>query len=114
VPMTEGDDDHIRGFILHKLCVLGCYSRSGRHSKHIPKRHLASGYSKKYRGKFDKIIKDLKKRGVILIFRARTGRDTEDHVCLEFTRLEECRSIINAYRKSVGLHSLNERFEEKF
>ena len=59
----------------------------------------------------EKIIKELKSQGWILLFPARTGRGSEEHVCSEFSTREECRPLMNDYRKSVNLPLLNKRFE---
>jgi hypothetical protein len=111
IKLKIGDDNHIKGFILNKLFILRCFSREGKHNKHIPEQNVPKNYDRKFRGKFKKNIKELKKEGIIYRFRAKTGRDTSYHICFEISKLKDCRPIINAYRRSVGLRPLNNKFE---
>lgn len=76
--LKEGDDAHIKGFILNKLYYGGYWYRpGGSHHRHTSIDSLPRGYPPKYRGKFKGIIKELIKKGFICPFPS-TG---EMHVC---------------------------------
>jgi hypothetical protein len=110
--MKEGDDDHIRGFILNKLYTLGLWGRrsSGVHHGHTNVDNLRKGYPQKYRDKFPKIIKRMKSNAqqLIMVFPS-TG---EEHVCANLDQVEQGLILCNKYREAVGLPPLNEQFKE--
>ena len=108
----EGKDYHIKGFILNKLCIGGYFCKTGRkhHGKHMSTDDLPKGYPIEHRGKFPKIIKELKRSGLITIFPAKYG----EQVCVSSNpqKLDECLHLINLYRKAVELPPLDRRFRE--
>ncbi len=96
---------------MHKLFEKGCLGSAGpHHGKHM--RHLSSGYEPRYRGLFDSAVADLRAEGLILVFPARTGRDSENHVVANKARLPVARALINAYSVSVGLKRLRKDLQE--
>ena len=106
-PLKEGDDDHIRGFILHKLYLWGMWSRisTGVHHKHTSVDNLPKGYPLKYRRQFPKIIKKMKRRSeqLIIVFSS-TG---EEHVCANIEQFDRGLELCNKYRESGGLPPLD-------
>ena len=109
VKIEEGQDIHIKGFVLNKLYIGGFFSKKGKkhHGKHTNVKNLPKGYPPRYRGNFSRVVKDLKKAGLIIVFPS-CG---EDHVCavLDPELVDIGINFTNAYRQSVGLPLLNER-----
>ena len=107
--LEEGHPEHIKGFILNKLYVSGYFAKQGKkhHGKHTNVKNLPKGYPNKYRGSFSKIVKELKKAGLILVFPS-TG---EYHVCaiLDPNLVDVGLKLVNAYRLSVGLPTLPDK-----
>jgi len=109
--LKEGDDRHIKGFILNKLYLGGYFAGCGRHhGKHTSIDNLPKGYHPKFRGKFPKIIEALRKDGYILVFPS--GR--EKHVCavLDSEIIKSGLIICNTFREAVGLPPLDKNFLE--
>lgn len=109
--LKEGDDDHIKGFIINKLYLDGCWIRpGGKHGKHTSIDNLPKGYSPRYRGKFKGIIKELKKEGLICPYPS----TKEEHICavLNPALIDVGLRLCNAYRKAVGLPPLDQGFRE--
>ena len=110
--LKKGDDRHIKGFILNKLYLGGYLCKLGKkhHGKHTSIRNLPKGYALKHRGKFSKIISELKRDGFIVVFPS-VG---EKHVCavLHPEKIESGLMIVNAFREAVELLPLDKRFRE--
>jgi len=108
----EGKDYHIKGFILNKLLLGNYRCKVGKkhHGKHISVEDIPKGYPKEHRGKFPKLIKDLKKKGYIMIFTTKYGKQA----CLSLNsqNIDEILQLINRYRKAVNLPPLNKKFKE--
>jgi hypothetical protein len=108
-----GTLSHVKGFILNKLFEKHCFTGSGRtHGKHMTAKNLPAGYLPQYHRLFGDAIRELRTEGLIHVFPARTGRDSEDHVTIVRDNLANSRSLINAYRKSVGLLRLRRDLTE--
>ena len=109
VKIEEGQETHIKGFILNKLYIGGFFSKKGKkhHGKHTNVKNLPKGYPPKYRGDFSRIVKDLRRAGLIIVFPS-CG---ESHVCavLDPELVAIGIKFVNAYRQSVGLPLLTER-----
>jgi hypothetical protein len=103
VKIEEGQETHIKGFIMNKLYLGGWFAKKGKkhHGKHTNVKNLPKGYPPKYRGKFKQVVKDLKKAGLIIVFPS-CG---ENHVCavLNPELVDIGLQLANAYRQSVGL-----------
>jgi len=109
--LKEGDARHIKGFILNKLYLGGYFSRGKKHhGKHTDVDNLPKGYPIEHRGKFAKIVKELKRGGFIIIFPSGGAR----HVCafLESKTIEVGLVFCNAWREAVGLFPLDKKFRE--
>lgn len=61
---------------------------------------------------FDRAVGELRTEGLILVFPARTGRGSEDHVVASKATLLNARGLINAYRDSVKLKRLRRDLRE--
>jgi|SRR5712692_7882254 len=105
-----GTLQHVKGFILDKLFEYGCLSSGGHHAKHMPVRDLRHGYPPRYHGIFARATGELRAEGLILLFKARTGRDSDWHAVLQKEKLRRARPLINGYRQSVKLHRYNRNF----
>jgi len=109
VKIEEGQETHIKGFIMNKLYIGGFFSKKGKkhHGKHTNVKNLPKGYPPKYRGNFSRVVKDLRRAGLIIVFPS-CG---ENHVCavLDPELVDIGINFVNAYRQSVGLPLLNER-----
>jgi len=101
----EGDDQHIRGFILNKLYLGGYFGK-----KHTDVDNMPKGYPPEYRGKFPKIIKELKRDGYVTVF----PHGSEKHIFAisSSEKIDSGILICNTYRESVGLPPLNKKFRE--
>ena len=112
ISLKEGDDDHIKGFILNKLYLMGLLGRlsTGVHNRHTSIDNLPKGYPPKHRKKFPKIIKEMKRQTeqLIIVFPS-TG---EEHVCANLDRVNRGLELCNKYRQSVGLPQLDRQFRE--
>jgi len=112
MPLKEGDDDHIRGFILNKLYMLGLLGRAstGRHLGHTSVDNLPKGYSPKYRGRFPRVVDRMRRPAeqLIIVFPS-AG---EEHVCANLDQVDRGLELCNGYRESVGLPPLDRRFRE--
>lgn len=110
--LREGDDRHVKGFILNKLYLGGYFARRGRHGKHTSVDNLPKGYPLKHRGKFPEITDELRREGFVIVLPS----GGEKHVCavLDSEKIEEGLRLCNAYRGAVGLPPLDERFREIF
>ena len=98
---------------MNKLFEKGCLGRPGpHHGKHMPARDLRSGYEPKYHGLFDRAVAELRAEGLVLVFPARTGRGSENHVVANKVKLVDARPLMNAYRASVGLKRLRRDLKE--
>jgi hypothetical protein len=111
--MKKGTLNHVKGYIMNKLFEKGCLGGPGaHHTKHTPVRDLRTGYDPKHHGLFAEAVTQLRKEGLVLIFPARTGKDSEDHAVANLLRLKTARALINAYRRSVGLRPLAPNLRE--
>lgn len=112
ISLKEGDDDHIRGFILNKLITLNRFGRrsTGIHHGHTETDNLSKGYSLIYRDRFPRIINAMKsnREQLIMVFSS-TGKD---HVCANLDQIEHGLVLCNMYRVAVGLPLLDRRFRE--
>ena len=112
VKIEGGHELHIRGFIMNKLYVGGYFSKKGRkhHGKHTSVKNLPKGYPLKHRDKFPGEIKALRRKGLILVFPS----VREMHVCavLAPEATDTGIYLANAYRQSVDLPLLDEKFKE--
>ena len=108
----KGTPAHVRGFIMNKLFEKECYGREGRHNKHMTVRDLRGGYELRYHHLFEEAVEKLKAEGLVQVFRARTGRDTDWHIVAAIDKLCCARALINAYRKSVKLRPLDPTLKE--
>ena len=112
MPPAVGDDEHIKGFILNKLYEGHYFGRSGarRHGRHTSVDNLPKGYEPKFRGKFPRIVGEMKKGSteLIIVFPSTGG----EHVCANLDQVERGLEICNRYRQSVGLHLLDRSFRE--
>ena len=109
--LSRGDDEHIQGFILSKLFSHGCWIKPGSQpGKHHSVTNIKKGYPKNYRGKFDKQLKRLRRRGLIHMF----PHGDELHVCaiLDDEVLEDSLSLCNMWRMAEGLPELDEELRE--
>ena len=110
--LKEGEDDHIRGFILNKSYTMGLFGRlsTGRHNRHTSIDNIPKGYPPKHRRKFRKIINEMKRPAeqLIIVFPS-TG---ERHVCANLDQVERGLELCNRYRQSVGLPPLDKQFRE--
>lgn len=98
---------------MNKLFGKGCLGSPGaHHGRHMPVRDLRSGYEPRYHALFDRAAAELRTEGLILVFPARTGRGSEDHVVANKARLLHARGLMNAYRVSVGLKRLRRDLKE--
>ena len=107
--IEEGHQTHIKGFIMYKL-YWGCYfAKPGKkhHGKHMNIKSLPKGYRNQHRGKFPKLIEDLRKEGLILVFPS-CG---EHHVCavLDSDLVDIGLQLANVYLQSVGLPLLPDK-----
>lgn len=109
----EGDDDHIRGFILNKLYI-GHYwiKPRKRPRRHTSVKNIPKGYTLKYRGTFPGHIDWLRRNGLVTCF-PHHG-DSEHHICaiLDDNTIDRGLEICNKYRLSVGLPDLDDQFRE--
>lgn len=110
--MSFDDDNIVAGFILNKLYTYHYFAKPNnlRHGKHTDVDNMRKGYDPKYHGKFKKVINDLKKLGLILIFSS-TG---SKHICAIQTDDAITRGLryCNMYRKLVSLPPLGKDFKE--
>ena len=110
----EGDDDHIRGFILNKLYIGRYWAKPGKEPRrHTSVKNMPKGYPPKFRGDFKKNIEWLRRKGFVLCF-PHSG-DKEHHICaiLDKSIIDEGLKICNGYRLAVGQLELNEQFKER-
>ncbi len=102
----------IAGFILNKLYLGHYFAKPGnlKHGKHTEVDNMPKGYDTKQRGKFKRVIDDLKKQGLVLVFKS-TG---SEHICAILTNeaIERGLKLCNAYRKLVELPPLDRQFKE--
>lgn len=114
VKIKPGDDIHIKGYIMNKLYIGRYLGKLGKkhHGKHTNIDNLPKGYPPEHRGKFKKLINQLKKANLIIIFPS-CG---EEHTCavLDPDALESGVKFANAYLISVGLPPLPEKLGLKF
>lgn len=106
--IKEGDEIHIKGFILNKLYLGGFFAKKGKHhGKHTDVKNLPKGYPPRYQGKFSGVAKELRRGGLIIVFPS----GGEKHVCavLASEVMDIGLSLANAYRQSVGLPLLDEK-----
>ncbi|HUS88507.1 MAG TPA: hypothetical protein VMW91_03910 [Desulfosporosinus sp.] len=107
--IEEGQETHIKGFIMNKLYLGGFFAGKGKkhHGKHTSVKNLPKGYPPKYRHRFSRVVKDLKKAGLIIIFPS-CG---ENHVCavLDPELVDIGLQIANAFRQSAGLPLLPDK-----
>ncbi|MHA1973320.1 MAG: hypothetical protein ACTSW1_10015 [Candidatus Hodarchaeales archaeon] len=112
-PPEEGSDEHIAGFIMNKLYSHGCWQKRGkRPRKHHSITDIKKGYPKHFRGKFEKIINNLKKDDLLVIFSH--GGDREHHICaiLERDALVRGIELANQFRMSEILPLWDDELEE--
>ena len=108
--LRRGTLQHVKGFILDQLYSENCLDSEGHHGRHKPIKNLRGGYDPKYHGLFDPAIEELKREGLILVFKARTGKGSDWHVVITKDALIKARPLMNAFRKSVGLRRWNQEF----
>ncbi len=109
----EGDDDHVRGYILNKLYIGRYWVKPRKQPKrHTSELNLPKSYSPEHRGKFPGNIDWLVRER--LIYRFPHSGDSKQHVCaiLDPSTTEKGLSICNRFRLSVGLPELDSRFRE--
>lgn len=110
--MSFDGDDIIAGFILNKLYLGHYFAKPGnfKHGRHTEVDNMPKGYNSKHRGAFKKVINDLKKQGLVLVFKS-TG---SEHICAILTNeaVERGLKLCNAYRKLVELQPLDRQFKE--
>jgi hypothetical protein len=113
MPLKEGDDGHIRGFILNKLYMNKWWGRksSGVHHGHTSVDNLPKGYPREHRGKFREIVKKMRRstENLIIVFPS-AG---EEHVCANLDQVDRGLELCNRYRETVGLPPLDRRFKEQ-
>lgn len=114
VKIEVGHRKHIKGFIMNKLYMGGYFAKRGKkhHGKHTSIKNLPKGYPLKHRGKFSREVKALKRAGLILVFPS--GGDK--HVCAVLAPeiIDIGVHFVNAYRQSVKLPLLDEKFTKTF
>jgi len=112
VKLEEGQDNHIKGFILNKLYLGGYFCKRGRkhHGKHTSVKNLPKGYPSAHRGNFRKIIKEMRRSGLIMVFPS----GSDKHVCVSRNpdKINDGIRLCNEYRESVDLPPLDKEFHE--
>ena len=108
----EGEDAHIRGFIMSKLYHMKCWVKPhGNPRRHHSLTNIKKGYPKHHRGsKFDKNLSRLAKERLIYIF----PHGTEHHCCaiLDHEAIHQGIQIANQYRLAEGIPAWGNEFEE--
>ena len=110
--MSYDDEAIIAGFILNKLYLGHYFAKPGniRHGRHTDVDNMPKGYDPKYKGNFKRIIRNLEKSGLVVVFPSAGSK----HICAILTNeaittgLKYC----NAYRKLVSLPPLDRKFGE--
>ena len=112
-PLKRGDEAHIQGFILNKLYSLKAWVKpGGSPHRHHSITNIKKGYPKNHRGKFDKILKNMQKDGLLQLF-PHSGNG-ELHVCAILMKdvIIMGLEIANKYRVCEGLPPLDVEFRE--
>jgi hypothetical protein len=110
--MSFYDNDIIAGFILNKLYLGHYFAKPGnfKHGRHTEVDNMPKGYDPKHHGQFKKIINDLKKQGLVLVFKSTKS----EHICAILTDEAVGRGLklCNKYRNLVALPELDKQFKE--
>jgi hypothetical protein len=101
--LKEGDERHIKGFVLNKLYLGGYYGK-----KHIDVDDIPKGYPLEHRGKFSKLVNELKKEGFINVF----PHGSKKKAYAIWESIDLGLTLCNAFRESVNLPPLNKKFRE--
>lgn len=110
--MSFDDEAIIAGFVLNKLYLGHYFARphNVRHGRHTDIDNMPKGYDPKYKGNFRRVIRNLEKSGLVVVFPSAGSK----HICAILTNeaivigLKYC----NAYRKLVSLPPLDKKFAE--
>lgn len=110
--MSFDDETIIAGFILNKLYLGHYFARPNnlRHGRHTDVDNMPKGYDPKYKGSFKKVIRNLEKSGLVVVFPSAGSR----HICAILTNEAITNGLryCNAHRKLVSLPSLDRNFKE--
>lgn len=101
--MSFDDEVIVAGFILNKLYLGHYFARPNnlKHGRHTDVDNMTKGYDPRYKGNFKKVIRNLEKYGLVIVFPSAGSK----HICAILTNeaitigLRYC----NAYRKLVSL-----------
>ena len=112
--MSFDDETILAGFMLNKLYLGHYFARPNNltHGRHTDVDNMPKGYDPKNKGNFKKVIRNLEKAGLVVVFPSAGSK----HICAILTNeaitigLRYC----NAYRKLVSLHSLDKEFKELY
>lgn len=109
-----GDEIHIKGFIMNKLYIGGYIGKLGKkhHGKHTSVDNLPKGYPPEHRGKFSKLIRQLRKAGLIVTFPS--NGETHVFAIHDVDLIETGVGLANEYLRSVGLPLLPEKLGLRF
>lgn len=109
--LRKGDPEHVRGFILYKLWMMGCWAREGKHGKHIDlENDLPTNYEKRFKGVVLEQAGELKNANLVHIFPSGTRKA----ICavLSEDAIKEGLSFVNPYLESVGEEPLDSSLRE--
>ena len=110
--MSFDDDAIIAGFILNKLYLGHYFARPNnlKHGRHTDVDNMPKGYDPKYKGNFKKVIHNLEKSGLVIVFSSAGSKHI--YAILSNEAITIGLQYCNAFRNLVSLPPLDKDFKE--